>query len=214
MLPIDTVLPTDTWSLKFPWVLVTVATVPTSVPLNVVAVIIPEAYMFPSEPIPTPLLNPSWGSLPTWKSLLLLAAVVATPTLPVDLAIETTLNPLSSSWLYWVHEEVGTFCNCEPSPENIVAVIIPEEAEIDIPVPILTSPNVEIPAEKSVFCAVSIPTTLALPRTSRDSVGIVVPIPTCSPRTIKTSSSTCTPALKLKVFLISAIYNDIFSYLF
>ena len=96
--PIDIVLPTDIWSLKFPWVLVIVATVPTNVPLNVVAVIIPEAYMFPSEPIPTPLLNPSWGSLPTWKSLLLLAPVVATPTLPVDLAIETTLNPLSSSW--------------------------------------------------------------------------------------------------------------------
>ena len=28
-------------------------------PLNVVAVMIPEAYMFPSEPIPTPLLIPS-----------------------------------------------------------------------------------------------------------------------------------------------------------
>ena len=61
-------------------------------------------------------------------------------------------------------------------------------------------PNVEIPAEKSVCCDVSIPTTLRLPRTSSASVGIVVPIPTCSPRTIKTSSSTCTPALKLKVF--------------
>ena len=51
--------------------------------------------------------------------------------------------------------------------------------------------------------------TLTLPRTSKASVGTVVPTPT-SPfeLTIKLSSSTWTPLRKLKAFLILAIYTN------
>ena len=76
---------------------------------------------------------------------------------------------------------------------------------IDIAVPTLISVAVATPATKRSFVVVK-PTTFAVPRTSRASLGMEVPIPTKPlALTIKLSSSTWTPLRKLNVFLILAI---------
>ena len=53
-------------------------TLPVKLPENVVAVIIPDAFIFPDVLNPTPI--PLLGSPPTWKGLA--GSVVPIPTLP------------------------------------------------------------------------------------------------------------------------------------
>ena len=108
---------------------------------------------------------------------------------------------------------IGRLDNVEPSPLNDVADITPLVASKVIPVPTFIVPKVPTPLIIELS-AVIIPTTCAFPLTSKDFSGTVVPIPTRSPFTTRTESSTCTPSLKLNVFLILGIYQYIFSYLF
>ena len=104
----------------------------------------------------------------------------------------------------------------------------PEPDAVIIPLRILTPlPTIESPRDKlvidtvvavksgvKIWLAVTNPTTFAVPRTSRISVGIVVPIPTNPVElTTRLSSSTCIPLRKLNCFLIFAILL-VFSYLF
>ena len=98
-------------------------TLPFNAPENVVAVMIPDAFILPDVLNPTPI--PLLGSPPTWKGLA--GLVVPTPTLP-SLYIDAA--PTS------VHCEVGIFVSDAPSPENVVAVMTPAFPNI-IPLPSL-----------------------------------------------------------------------------
>ena len=105
-----------------------------------------------------------------------------------------------------VHCDVGRLLNEDPSPKNLLAVIIPLLDCIVIPVPICTSLNVLTPLTTKLE-TVNCPDEITSPLISKTLVGTVDPIPTLWPATTRTLSSTLTPSRKLKVFLIFAIYT-------
>ena len=101
-----------------------------------------------------------------------------------------------------VVEIANIFVSPEASPTNLVAVTSPVTGSKLIADPTSTSPEkVAVSPTPSVVAVVN-PVIFTFPITSRDSVGIDVPIPTRPlALTMKLSLSTWTPLRKLKDFL-------------
>ena len=184
---------------------------PVKSPTNDAAVTIPDALTLPTELIPTPSC-PASTFPPTWR--VKRGSFVAIPTFPPVLNILVYPNPTSIS----SHWEVGIPCKNLASPKKVTipapsAVIIPLFTLTPAPMIWVGSNVVTVRNPILPFVIVAKPAIVTSPRTSRASVGTVVPIPTRPVAvTNRLSSSTCTPLRKLKFFLIFAI-SYIFSYL-